>query len=104
VIEPFLPEVDQEVLLSVNPGIAGKFSIELFFCRVQQLAESRARIGADFLIEIDGGVGPDNITRLVSAGADILVAGSSVFGAKDIPARIRELNIAMLHGLESPRA
>jgi ribulose-phosphate 3-epimerase len=103
-IEPILPEVDLVVLMSVNPGFGGQKFIEHTYGRVQQLAESRARIGADFLIEIDGGVGPDNITRLVSAGADILVAGSSVFGAKDIPARIRELNIAMLRGLESPRA
>ncbi|GAB5409720.1 MAG: hypothetical protein BalsKO_20850 [Balneolaceae bacterium] len=44
-----------------------------------------------FLIQVDGGVNLKNITKVAEAGADILVAGSSIFSAKDIPARVKEL-------------
>lgn len=97
-IEPILPEVDLVVLMSVNPGFGGQKFIEHTYSRVQQLAEMRAKTNSNFLIEIDGGVGPENIARLVSAGADVLVAGNSVFSASDIPARIRQLTENMKSG------
>ena len=90
-IEPILADVDMVVLMSVNPGFGGQKFIESTFQRVEQLNWYREDQGLDFLIEIDGGVGLGNAERLASLGADVLVAGSSVFKAPNIPARVKEL-------------
>lgn len=91
VLEPILTDVDLVVLMSVNPGFGGQSFIPGTIQRVRQLAAMRQESGAGFLIEIDGGVGPDNISALVRAGADVLVAGSSVFGATDVTGTVKEL-------------
>jgi ribulose-phosphate 3-epimerase len=88
-LEPVLADADLVVLMSVNPGFGGQSFIESTWNRIRELAALRSKLGLNFLIEIDGGVTPDNAADLLSAGADVLVAGSSVFGADDIPARIR---------------
>jgi ribulose-phosphate 3-epimerase len=90
-LEPVLHEVDLVVLMSVNPGFGGQAFIPGTFKRIHQLAAMRQESGASFRIEIDGGVGLDNIRDLSHAGADVLVAGNSVFGAPDIPARVQDL-------------
>lgn len=90
-LEPVLGQVDLVVLMSVNPGFGGQAFIPDTFRRVHQLAAMRQESGASFRIEIDGGVGPDNIGELVRAGADVLVAGNSVFNSPDIPGRVRDL-------------
>jgi ribulose-phosphate 3-epimerase len=94
-IEPILPDVDLVVLMSVNPGFGGQKFIETTYARIASLVETRDKLGASFGIEIDGGVSVSNAARLIDAGADVLVAGSSVFGASDIPARISELHAEM---------
>lgn len=94
-LEPILNEVDLVVLMSVNPGFGGQKFIENTYPRIQELVELRNKTNSNCLIEIDGGVGPENIEKLVQIGADVLVAGSSVFGANDIPSRISELHSKM---------
>lgn len=94
-IEPILPEVDLVVLMSVNPGFGGQKFIESTYRRISELSEMRSRANKPFLIEIDGGVGVGNAAKLIGAGADVLVAGSSVFSATDIQARISELHSEM---------
>ncbi|MDZ7771525.1 MAG: ribulose-phosphate 3-epimerase [Balneolaceae bacterium] len=91
VIEPVLEEVDLVLVMSVNPGFGGQNFIEATYRRLQQVHRLRREGNHSFLIEVDGGVGLDNIERVVGAGADVLVAGSSVFKADNIPARISEL-------------
>jgi len=95
---PILPEVDLVVLMSVNPGFGGQKFIESTYKRIEDLVQLRGKLNAHFLIEIDGGVGPANIVQLVKTGADVLVAGSSVFGAEDISARINELHSLLAKG------
>lgn len=97
-LKPILNEVDLVLIMSVNPGFGGQAFIESSYDKVRQLAELRQEGGHDFLIEIDGGVGLKNIGKLTEAGVDILVAGSSIFKADDIPTRINELNGKALSG------
>jgi ribulose-phosphate 3-epimerase len=81
-----LPEADLVCLMSVNPGFGGQAFIPRTIEKVKELAALRASLGCSTLIEVDGGVGPANAASLIAAGADVLVAGSSVFRATD-PAR-----------------
>ncbi len=94
-LEPILPEVDLVVLMSVNPGFGGQAFIPASLARISALADIRSRNNLSFRIEVDGGVGLDNIQSCIKAGADVLVAGSSVFGATDVTARVRELKALM---------
>lgn len=91
-LEDVLADIDIVCLMSVNPGFGGQRFIERTYARIAALAELRARTGSKALIEIDGGVGADNAARLVAAGADVLVAGNSVFGAADPAAAIAALS------------
>ena len=86
-----LDEIDLVCVMSVNPGFGGQRFIPLALQKIRAL---RKRIEADrvsTLIEIDGGVTLDNASSIVEAGADVLVAGSSVFGANDPMSVIRAM-------------
>lgn len=84
-------DVDMVLLMSVNPGFGGQPFIENTLDKVWELRELIARTGSQALIEIDGGVNENTGSRLAEAGADVLVAGSYVFGAADPCAAIRNL-------------
>lgn len=90
-LRPILPYVDLALIMSVNPGFGGQAFIESSYAKVSELVTIRNEEKLNFLIEIDGGVGPKNISKLVRTGVDILVAGSSIFKAKDVSSRIDEL-------------
>ncbi|WP_018127165.1 ribulose-phosphate 3-epimerase [Balneola vulgaris] len=90
-IEPILEYVDLVLIMSVNPGFGGQSFIESSYDKLRELADLREAGDHSFLIEIDGGVSLKNIEAVAEAGADILVAGSSVFSAEDITARVKEL-------------
>jgi len=100
-LESILCDVDMVVLMSVNPGFGGQKFIETTYQRIKELNDLRNSTKSNCLIEIDGGVGVNNIGKLVQCGADVLVAGSSVFGADNIPSRIRELHENMLLSFET---
>ena len=93
-LRPILSEVDLVLIMSVNPGFGGQSFIESSYQKVRKLYHLREESGLSFLIEIDGGVGTKNAKNLVSTGGDVLVAGSSVFKAKNIPDRIATLQKA----------
>lgn len=78
-----LTEIDLVCLMSVNPGFGGQSFIEKTYDKVKDLRAMADEAGHQLLIEIDGGVTPANASALVQAGADVLVAGSSVFKAAD---------------------
>ena len=84
-------DVDMVLLMAVNPGFGGQKFIEHTIEKVRQLRELIDRVGSKALIEVDGGVNMDTGRRLVEAGADVLVAGSTVFKAAVQMAMIREL-------------
>jgi len=78
-LSEILPEADYVLLMSVNPGFGGQTFIPATVAKVAALKEMIARAGLKTRIEVDGGVTKANAAALVSAGADILVAGSAVF-------------------------
>ncbi len=88
---PILEDVDLVLLMSVNPGFGGQSFIPSTLSRLETIANLRAQHNLNFRLEVDGGVGLKNIKDIAQTGADTLVAGSSVFGADDIPARVKEL-------------
>jgi ribulose-phosphate 3-epimerase len=87
-----LADADVVCLMSVNPGFGGQKFIERTYGRIEALKSLRTRTGSKALIEIDGGVSAENAQQLLATGADVLVAGNSVFGASDPAAAIRELS------------
>lgn len=82
-LENILHDADLFLVMSVNPGFGGQKFIEHTYRRIASLREMLDTTGSKALIEVDGGVGPDNYQQLVATGADVLVAGNAVFGAPD---------------------
>jgi ribulose-phosphate 3-epimerase len=83
---PYLKEADFVLIMSVFAGFGGQKFIENTYGRIAAVKSEIQRQGTECMIEVDGGVSPENSHRLSEVGADILVAGSSVFKAAD-PAR-----------------
>jgi len=86
-----LKDLDLVCIMSVNPGFGGQSFIENTYNKVKQLSILRKESGANFLIEIDGGVGTANARKLLDAGADVLVAGSFVFKSDNPTQTIADL-------------
>ena len=82
-LESIIKDVDVVCLMSVNPGFGGQSFIEETYAKVRALKALIQEKGSAALIEIDGGVTNKNAKQLIDAGADVLVAGSYVFGAAD---------------------
>jgi ribulose-phosphate 3-epimerase len=74
-----LPMVHHVLVMSVNPGFGGQKFLPLALDKISYLAELREALDLNFRIEVDGGVAHDNVAALVQAGAEMLVAGTSVF-------------------------
>jgi ribulose-phosphate 3-epimerase len=91
VLEDVLEMTDLVLLMSVNPGFGGQKFIYQTIPKIQKMKEMITNVNASALIEIDGGVGLQNAESLLQAGADVLVAGSSVFGAKNPAEAVRML-------------
>ena len=90
-IFPYLKKVDYVLLMSVFAGFGGQKLIEDIYDRVKAVKAELKRIGSPALVEVDGGVTPENAGRLKKAGVDILVAGSAVFRAADPAAAVAAL-------------
>ena len=86
-----LEGVDYVLVMSVNPGFGGQQFIPRSLDKIGRLARMREERGLEFLIEIDGGISSDNVLEAVQAGADIIVAGSSVFHSADPAASVELL-------------
>jgi ribulose-phosphate 3-epimerase len=91
-LDDCLNDIDLVCVMSVNPGFGGQSFIENTYKKVSQLKEKIIQKNASTLIEIDGGVSLNNAIALQNAGADVLVAGNSVFSANNIIDRIKEFN------------
>ena len=91
VLEDIIQDLDEVLLMSVNPGFGGQKFIENTIKKTAQARELIDRSGSKALIEIDGGVNLETGARLVAAGADALVAGSFVFKSDDPIATIAAL-------------
>ena len=80
-VEPILSDVDVLLVMTVNPGFGGQKFIEQSLPKIRKAREMVNSIAPNVAIEVDGGVTLDNIKSIIEAGADILVAGASVFGS-----------------------
>jgi ribulose-phosphate 3-epimerase len=83
VLEDILEEIDLVCLMSVNPGFGGQSFIERTYEKILTLKEMSLARNPNLLIEIDGGVGLLNAGKLITCGANVLVAGNAVFNSKD---------------------
>lgn len=90
-VEAVLGQVDQVLVMTVNPGFGGQAFIPATLDKVRQLADLRQKQGYSYLIEVDGGVNDKTAADCLAAGADILVAGSYVFGHSDPAQAIQTL-------------
>ena len=93
VLEDVIMDIDLICLMSVNPGFGGQSFIENTYKKVIQLKHLIEQSGSKAKIEIDGGVTDQNAHKLVSAGADVLVAGSFVFKADNPTETIKNLRL-----------
>lgn len=84
-------KVDLVLVMSVNPGFGGQKFIPGALGKIRELKQIRASYNYAFRIEVDGGVGPDNVVDLVRAGAEILVAGTSIFHTPDAAEAVRAM-------------
>lgn len=90
-LKDIIRDVDMVLLMSVNPGFGGQKFIEHTIDKVKELRELIESTGSKALIEVDGGVNLETGKRLIDAGADVLVAGNTVFKADDREAMIHAL-------------
>jgi ribulose-phosphate 3-epimerase len=82
-IEEILADVDLVLVMTVNPGFGGQTLIEGTLAKIQRLRTMLDELGAATEIEVDGGIDPQTASRVAQAGANVLVAGSAIFGAAE---------------------
>lgn len=90
-LKPYIDKVDLVLLMSVYAGYGGQKFIEESYQRLDELKKMVDKLHPDCIIEVDGGVSMDNAAKLFSHGANVLVAGSAVFGAEDPKGMIHEM-------------
>jgi ribulose-phosphate 3-epimerase len=90
-VQDIIQEIDVLLVMSINPGFGGQKFLPLTYNKIRQAKELITRTGANTLIEIDGGVTIENAADIVAAGADVLVAGNTVFSSPDPKDMIKRL-------------
>lgn len=98
VLDPVLEELDLILVMSVNPGFGGQKFIESQLRKIEAIRKKLDRAGLKTILEVDGGVVPENAGRVIAAGANALVAGSAVFGKgpANYPSAIKAIRTAKL--------
>jgi ribulose-phosphate 3-epimerase len=79
-LDVVLPDLSMVLLMTVNPGFGGQRFIEAVVPKIRALRDELTRRGLDVDIEVDGGIAPETASTVVAAGANVLVAGSAIFG------------------------
>lgn len=87
VLFPYIADIDMILVMSVEPGFGGQAFIPTALDKIAKLRS----VSADIDIEVDGGINVDNVQAVIDSGANIIVAGSAIFGAKDIGQAIAQL-------------
>lgn len=88
-LEYVIEELDMVLVMTVNPGFGGQSFIPGMFNKIKKLVELREARGLNFDIQVDGGVSLLNLKEVLDAGADVVVAGSAIFGTDDVEATIK---------------
>ena len=90
-VDVVLPDVDQVLVMTVNPGFGGQKFIASMLPKIAALRAQIDELGLDITLEVDGGIASETIARAAAAGADTFVAGTAVFGAADYAEAIQTL-------------
>jgi ribulose-phosphate 3-epimerase len=90
-IEPYLHDVDLVLIMTVEPGFGGQSFMPEMISKILEAERLREERGYKYRIEVDGGINAHTAVQSVAAGADTLVAGTSVFGVEDMAAAIHDL-------------
>ncbi|MGI6256840.1 MAG: ribulose-phosphate 3-epimerase [Anaerovoracaceae bacterium] len=98
-LDEILPRLDMVMIMSVNPGFGGQSLIPYALDKVRMLDSLKRKKDLSFTIALDGGVTLDNIRQVMDAGTNIVVAGSSIFGADDIAGATKDF----LHKMDARR-
>ncbi|KAF4515915.1 hypothetical protein B566_EDAN000151 [Ephemera danica] len=93
-LQDILADVDLVLVMSVNPGFGGQKFIPSVLKKIAVLREMLDRLQSRALLEVDGGVKPDNAAQIIAAGANVLVAGSAIFSSRDYAGTIAALRAA----------
>lgn len=101
-IEYVLQDVDMVLLMSVNPGFGGQKFISNVLPKISALRSRIQEMGLEVDIQVDGGINPETAGQVVAAGANVLVAGSAIFGAVDIPGAVTGLRTSCNGGGGTP--
>ncbi|WP_027876892.1 ribulose-phosphate 3-epimerase [Meiothermus cerbereus] len=88
---PLLPELDLALLMSVNPGFGGQKYIAASTERIRRLSGLRQHLNPTCLIQVDGGVKPENVAEVFRAGADVVVVGSALFNNRPVAENMDKL-------------
>jgi len=102
-VEWILHDVDMVLIMSVNPGFGGQTFLPLSLGKIELLRSQLSRARMDVDIAVDGGIKVDNVGEVVSAGANVIVSGSGIFGTPDYKATIAQMrrNIRAAAGLKA---
>jgi len=98
VLDHVLDLVDMILVMTVNPGFSGQDFLPAMLAKVRRCRAMIADSGRPIRLAVDGGVEPGNVSELVAAGADVLVAGSAIFGSGDPAAGVRRLRAGIAAG------
>lgn len=93
VLKDIIAQLDMVLIMSVNPGFGGQKFISYSIEKIKEVKKMSEGINDDLLIQVDGGIDPSNVQEVISAGANVIVAGSAVFKNGEI-----ENNISLLRG------
>lgn len=97
-LEPIMDDLDMVLVMTVNPGFAGQRFIESSTRKLRRLRRMCDEHGVNPMIEVDGGLSAQNASEVTRAGANVIVAGSAVFGAADRAASIADIRRSALVG------
>lgn len=95
ILDPIITELDMILLMSVNPGFGGQAFIPSTLEKIKQLRKKITNLSLDIDIEVDGGINRDNVRDVLSAGANVIVAGSAIYQDGDIKASIASFRETM---------
>lgn len=90
-LDEIIEQVDMVLLMSVNPGFGGQKFIGSVLSKIELLRNTLDESGVELDLQVDGGIKPDNVGSIKQAGANVLVAGSAIFGSTDYKKAIEEL-------------
>ena len=93
-LDEIIEQVDMVLLMSVNPGFGGQEFIGSVLSKIELLCNTLNESGVELDVEVDGGIKPDNAATIKQAGANVLVAGSAIFGSDDYKKAIEALREA----------